>query len=255
MLTKRIIPCLDVLNNQVVKGVKFRDHRILGDILPMADFYSRAGADELVFYDISASSEDRSVSPAWVQKIASKINIPFTVAGGIRTLLQAKSVLHAGADKVSINSPAIENPRLINELSHEFGAQCIVIGVDSQWINDDYYVYQYTGNVNKTKNTLRKTSDWISEVQDRGAGEVVLNCMQSDGVRSGYDIQQLLTIRSICQVPLIASGGAGKLADFVDVFMRAEVSGALAASVFHDHLLTIAEVKQALKKEKIEVRL
>jgi cyclase len=255
MLTKRIIPCLDVLNNQVVKGVKFRDHRILGDILPMAEYYSDAGADELVFYDISASSEDRSVSPAWVQKIASRINIPFTVAGGIKTLLQAKSVLHAGADKVSINSPAIENPDLINELSYEFGAQCIVIGVDSQWINDDYYVYQYTGNVNKTKNTLRKTRDWINEVQDRGAGEIVLNCMQSDGVRTGYDIQQLLEIGSLCQVPLIASGGAGKVSDFIEVFMKAKVSGALAASVFHDSLLTIHEVKRELKRQQIEVRL
>lgn len=255
MLTKRIIPCLDVLNNLVVKGVQFRNHRIIGDILSMADYYSKEGADELVFYDISASSEERSVSPDWVQKIATRINIPFTVAGGIRTLHQAKSILHAGADKISINSPALENPWLINDLSKEFGAQCVVIGVDSQWINDDYYVYQYTGNLSKTINTLRKTRDWINEVQDRGAGEIVLNCMQSDGVRSGYDVQQLLEMRSISDVPLIASGGAGCVADFLNVFMSSNVSGALAASVFHDRVLTINEIKSRLQKEKIEVRL
>lgn len=211
MLTKRIIPCLDVLDNQVVKGVKFRNHRIIGDILPLAAHYSASGADELVFYDITASSDDRSVCPVWVNKVAATINIPFTVAGGIRTLHQARSILNAGADKISINSPALENPSLINELCKEFGKQCVVIGVDSQWIIDDYYVYQYTGNENKSTNSKRKTREWIYEIQDRGAGEIVLNCMQSDGVRMGYDIAQLSEMINLCQVPLIASGGAGKL--------------------------------------------
>lgn len=149
MLTKRIIPCLDVRDNQVVKGVKFRNHRVVGNILELAADYSAAGADELVFYDITASSEQRSVCPDWVHQVAETINIPFTVAGGIRSLDQAKSVLNSGADKISINSPALENPGLINELSRNFGSQCVVIGIDSQWIDNDYYVYQYTGDEKK----------------------------------------------------------------------------------------------------------
>ncbi|USQ13042.1 imidazole glycerol phosphate synthase subunit HisF [Legionella lytica] len=255
MLTKRIIPCLDVRDNQVVKGVKFRNHRIIGDILELATYYSEAGADELVFYDITASAEQRAVCPTWVNQVAATINIPFTVAGGIRSCNQAKSILNAGADKVSINSPALESPDLINELSRQFGAQCIVVGIDSQWIEDDYYVYQYTGDEGKTLNSKRKTREWIEEVQKRGAGEIVLNCMQSDGVRSGYDIEQLREMRSLCQVPLIASGGAGALEHFTEVFIQSEVSGALAASIFHDKTHTINEVKSALKQRNIEVRL
>lgn len=255
MLTKRIIPCLDVRDNQVVKGIKFRNHRIIGDVIELASCYSDAGADELVFYDITASSEQRVICPNWVNQVAATINIPFTVAGGIRSSNQAKSVLHAGADKVSINSPALENPRLINELCHQFGSQCVVVGIDSQWIVDDYYVYQYTGDEKKTLNSKRKTREWIKEVQDRGAGEIVLNCMQSDGVRAGYDITQLQKMRSLCQVPLIASGGAGSLDDFIDVFIQSQVSGALAASVFHDKILAISEIKLALKQQTIEVRI
>ncbi|HAU1151313.1 TPA: imidazole glycerol phosphate synthase subunit HisF [Legionella pneumophila] len=255
MLTKRIIPCLDVRDNQVVKGVKFRNHRIIGEILPLAAHYSASGADELVFYDITASSDDRSVCPDWVNKVAATINIPFTVAGGIRTLHQARLILNAGADKISINSPALENPSLINELSKEFGKQCVVVGVDSQWIVDDYYVYQYTGNENKSINSKRKTREWIREIQDRGAGEIVLNCMQSDGVRMGYDISQLSEMINLCKVPLIASGGAGKLDDFVEVFKKSHISGTLAASVFHDKILTISDIKLALRTENIEVRL
>lgn len=255
MLTKRIIPCLDVRDNQVVKGVKFRNHRVVGDILELAADYSAAGADELVFYDITASSEQRSVCPDWVHQVAETINIPFTVAGGIRSLNQAKSVLNSGADKISINSPALENPDLINELSRSFGSQCIVIGIDSQWIDNDYYVYQYTGDEKKILNSRRKTREWIREVQDRGAGEIVLNCMQSDGVRRGYDLHQLNQVRPLCQVPLIASGGAGSLDDFTKVFLESRVDGALAASIFHDKILTIHEIKLALKKQKTEVRL
>lgn len=255
MLTKRIIPCLDVRDNQVVKGVQFRNHRVVGTVLELAAVYSASGADELVFYDITASSEQRSVCPAWVNQVAETINIPFTVAGGIRSLNQAKSVLNSGADKISINSPALENPDLINELSRSLGSQCVVIGVDSQWIDDDYYVYQYTGDEKKTFNSRRKTSEWLKEVQDRGAGEIVLNCMQSDGVRTGYDLHQLKRMRTLCQVPLIASGGAGALNDFPKVFLESRVDGALAASIFHDKILTIHEIKLALKKQKIEVRL
>lgn len=255
MITKRIIPCLDVLNNQVVKGVQFRNHRVVGDILPLAAHYSEQGADELVFYDITASSEQRSVAPEWIEQIAATINIPFTVAGGIRTVEQAKLLLNAGADKMSINSPAIESPQLINQLSNRFGRQCIVIGIDSQWIDDDYYVYQYTGSEASSRNSKRKTRDWIREVQERGAGEIVLNCMQSDGVRNGYDLKQLKEMSALCQVPLIASGGAGALDDFNQLFAQTQVSGALAASVFHDAILTIKEIKTELKSRKIKVRL
>ena len=255
MLTKRIIPCLDVRDDKVVKGIKFGNHRIIGDILPLASRYSLEGADELVFYDITASGTNRPVSVQWVKQVAETINIPFTVAGGIRSLISAQAVLNAGADKISINSPALENPNLINEFSDFLGSQCVVIGVDSQWIEDDYYVFQYTGDVEKTKNSLRKTRDWIQEIQDRGAGEIVLNCMQSDGVREGYALEQLQCIRSITQIPLIASGGAGTAQDFVDVFTETQVDGALAASIFHDKLVSITEVKHLLKDNKIEVRL
>jgi len=255
MLTKRIIPCLDVRNNQVVKGVQFRNHRLVGDILPLAAFYAQQGADELVFYDITASSDQRTVSTQWVHDVARTINIPFTVAGGIRSLEKARAILNAGADKLSLNSPALENPELINQLSHAFGSQCVVIGIDSQWVEDDYYVYQYTGDESKRLNSHRKTSDWVAEVQARGAGEIVLNCMQSDGVRAGYDIAQLQHIQALTTVPLIASGGAGAAADFVRVFQQVPVDGALAASIFHEKSVTIAEVKQALATNNIEVRL
>lgn len=255
MVAKRIIPCLDVCNNQVVKGVKFRNHRIVGDVLELAKNYSTLGADELVFYDITASSDQRTVSASWINQVAAAINIPFTVAGGIRSVATARAILQAGADKLSINSPALENPNLINELSDEFGSQCVVIGIDSQWLDNDFYVYQYTGDITKSKNSKRKTLEWINEVQERGAGEIVLNCMQADGVRNGYDLQQLQLARKHTRVPLIASGGAGAVDDFVQVFLQAKVDGALAASVFHDKLLAIAEVKQQLQTNNIEVRL
>lgn len=254
MLTKRIIPCLDVLDGQVVKGVKFANHRVVGNILSMAARYSLEGADELVFYDIKASSDQRAVSADWVQQIAATINIPFTVAGGIRTVDKARAILNSGADKLSINSPALENPDFINQLSTAFGSQCVVIGIDSQWIDDDYYVFQYTGDVAKSRSTKRKTLDWLCEVQQRGAGEVVLNCMQSDGVRRGYDLEQLQKIKSACNVPLVASGGAGCAEDFVDLFLKTQVSGALAASIFHDKMVSINTVKQILADNKIEVR-
>ncbi|ASQ46131.1 imidazole glycerol phosphate synthase subunit HisF [Legionella clemsonensis] len=254
MLAKRIIPCLDVRHAQVVKGVQFKNHRVVGDILTLAESYSQQGADELIFYDITASSDGRCVSQQWINQIAAKINIPFTVAGGIRNLDIAKAILHAGADKLSLNSPALETPGLINQLSRIFGSQCVVIGIDSQWINDDFYVYQYTGDESKSRNSRRKTRDWVQEVQDRGAGEIVLNCMQADGVRNGYDLEQLQLIRSITTVPLIASGGAGRSSDFVEVFQQTKVDGALAASVFHNQILSINEVKFTLAENGIEVR-
>lgn len=255
MLAKRIIPCLDVLDGQVVKGVKFKNHRIVGDIIALAATYAAEGADELVFYDIIASSRLHAVSTHWINKVAFELNIPFTVAGGIRSVEQARAILNAGADKISINSPALENPALINQLKNEFGRQCVVIGIDSLWVDNDYYVYQYTGDEALSKNSRRKTLDWVKEVQERGAGEIVLNCMHSDGVRDGYDVAQLQQVRALSSVPLIASGGAGKPLDFVRVFHEAAVDGALAASIFHDQLFSIREVKEMLFKHNIEVRL
>jgi len=254
MLAKRIIPCLDVKDGTVVKGVQFNNLRKIGDILELAAFYCDAGADELVFYDIAASCENKRVSQDWITKVAKLINIPFCVAGGIGSLSDAETILNAGADKISINTPALENPDLINQLSKLFGNQCIVIGVDSLKIGDQYTVYQYTGDQKKRKNTGRLTFEWIREVQDRGAGEIVLNCMNQDGMREGYDLDQLKKIRSQCSLPLIASGGAGCMEDFLNVFTDAKVDGALAASVFHSNSISIPELKIYLSRNNIEIR-
>jgi len=205
MLAKRIIPCLDVKDGQVVKGVQFRNHEIIGDIVPLAKRYAEEGADELVFYDITASSDARVVDKSWVSRVAEVIDIPFCVAGGIKTEEDARRILQFGADKVSINSPAL--------------------------------------------------ADWIKEVQSRGAGEIVLNVMNQDGVRGGYDIDQLSQARAICHVPLIASGGAGEMIHFSDVFKKADVDGALAASVFHKQIINIGELKTYLKEQQVEIRL
>ena len=253
MLAKRIIPCLDVKDNLVVKGVKFKEHEIMGDIITFVNKYK--DADELVFYDITASAENRTVDKKWILEIAKNINIPFCVAGGIRTIEDAKLILNSGADKISINSPAIENPNLITELSNIFGVQCVVVGIDSKFEDGEYYVYQYTGNEKTIKFTKKKTIDWVKEVEDRGAGEIVLNCMNSDGMRNGYDIEQLNLILNSVSIPVIASGGAGSAEDFVNVFKKTNVSGALAASVFHKNILQIKELKNILLKNNIRVRI
>ncbi len=255
MLTKRIIPCLDVKDGQVVKGVRFRNHEVVGDIITLARRYRDEGADELVFYDITASSEGRSVDYQWVKRIAAVLDIPFCVAGGIRDVATAETILASGADKVSINSPALENPTLISDLAKRFGSQCIVIGIDSYAEADDYYVYQYTGDPDKTRATQHRTLDWIVQVQKLGAGEIVLNCMNQDGVRKGYDIKQLMTMRHRVTVPLIASGGAGAAEHFAEVFSQAHVDGALAASVFHRQQIAIPELKKFLAQQQIAVRL
>lgn len=255
MLAKRIIPCLDVRDGVVVKGVQFRDHKVVGDIVELAGRYSDEGADELVFYEISASSEGRAVSHQWVEKIARVINIPFCVAGGIRTLEDARRILESGADKISVNSPALERPDFISELAEEFGTQCVTVGIDSrQELDGRYAVYQYTGIAEKTIVTKRETAAWATEVAARGAGEIVLNCMNRDGMRQGYDIAQLKTLRKVISLPLIASGGAGSLSHFMEVFQEARVDGALAATVFHNGTIRIAELKQQLCKQGIEVR-
>lgn len=254
MLAKRIIPCLDVKDGKVVKGIQFNNHKIVGDILELAEYYCQSGADELVFYDITASSDNRTVDRNWIKLVAQNLNIPFCVAGGIRTLKDAEVILNAGADKISVNSPALENPDLINQLSEVLGKQCVVIGVDSLKENNSYEVCQYTGDIKKMRNTQRLTKDWIQEIQARGAGEIVLNCMNQDGMRQGYDIEQLKLMRKATTLPLVASGGAGKLNDFFDAFQLAQVDGALAASVFHSGAINITDLKNFLVTNKVEIR-
>ena len=256
MLARRIIPCLDVKDGKVVKGVKFRNHEIVGDIVPLAEQYAKAGADELVFYDITASSDARVVDKSWVSRIAQVIDIPFCVAGGIKSVEDAGRILEMGADKISVNSPALSNPELITQLHDQYGQQCIVVGIDSFYNEEtgQYQVHQFTGDESRTKTTGWQTKDWVAEVQQRGAGEIVLNCMNQDGVRKGYDIAQLAAIRAICQVPLIASGGAGEMSHFKDVFEQADVDGALAASVFHKGIIPIPDLKAYLRQQNIEIR-
>ncbi|MCF7822715.1 MAG: imidazole glycerol phosphate synthase subunit HisF [Candidatus Marinimicrobia bacterium] len=257
MLARRIIPCLDVRDGKVVKGVRFRDHKIVGDIVPLAEYYSQAGADELVFYDITASSDGRSVDRSWIERVARVIDIPFCVAGGISTLETAGEVLEMGADKISINSPALNDPGLIFELNERFGQQCVVVGIDSYQDQEtgEYMVYKYTGDVERTQQTEWKTFDWINAVQQQGAGEIVLNCMNQDGVRKGYDTMQLSMARLNCSIPLIASGGAGSIEHFKQVFQTSEVDGALAASVFHSREIEIRDLKRYLAESGVEVRL
>jgi len=239
--------------------VQFRNHEVVGDILDLAQRYRDEGADELVFYDITASPDGRTVDRSWVNKVAEILDIPFCVAGGIKSLADAEEILNYGADKISVNSPALARPDLINELVKRFGSQCVVIGIDSREEDDangesSYRVYQYTGDPDKTKHSGRLTADWAKEVQERGAGEIVLNCMNQDGVRKGYDIKQLSAIRAACDVPLIASGGAGAMEHFADVFKTAHVDGGLAASVFHKSVIAIADLKDYLIKEGVEIR-
>ena len=255
MLAKRIIPCLDVRDGRVVKGVRFRDHEDVGDIVALARRYAREGADELVLYDIAASTRDETVAPDWVSAVSRELDIPFAVAGGIKTVEDARARLFAGADKISVNSPALSDPDLIDRLAAEFGSQCVVLGVDSRPVDGEWRVHQFTGDPGKTKVAPRRTLDWIAEAIDRGAGEVVLNCMDQDGVREGYDIEQLSAAREICPTPLVASGGAGAVEHFRDVFRKAGVDAALAASVFHKAVIQIADLKAYLDGEGLEIRL
>lgn len=255
MLSRRIIPCLDVRDGRVVKGVRFRDHVDMGDIAELALRYRDEGADELVFYDIGASPEGRSVDHTWVSRVSALLDIPFCVAGGIRDVETARAVLYAGADKISINSPALERPALISELADAFGVQCIVVGIDSvREADGQWRVRSNTGDPSKTRALPIRTLDWVVEAQRLGAGEIVLNCMDSDGVRQGYDVEQLQAARALCAVPLVASGGAGTPEHFEQVFQRADVDGALAASVFHSGQIAIPELKRYLRSRKIEVR-
>ena len=234
--------------------MRFREHRLAGDILALATRYRDQGADELVFYDITASPEGRSVDRTWVRRVARMLDIPFCVAGGIRSARDAEEVLNAGAEKVSINSPALENPTLIDVLSRRFGSQCVVVGIDSQRSSAGCRAWQFSGDPSRARDSGRDVKDWVREVQDRGAGEIVLNCMGSDGTRAGYDLEQLASVRTSCQVPLVASGGAGCEEHFREVFALG-VDATLAASVFHTGAIAIPELKQYLRSNGVEVRL
>ncbi len=254
MPAARIIPCLDVADGRVVKGIRFRDHRDVGDIVDHALRYRDDGADELIFYDITASADGRSLDPAWVRRVSAVIDIPFSVAGGIRDVDTAARCLGAGADKISVNSPALERPALIGELAEAFGRQCVVLGIDSlRSVAGDWWVKQYTGRPDATQDAGRATISWAVEAARLGAGEIVVNCIDRDGVRQGYDLEQLRALVSAVDVPVIASGGAGTMAHFAEAF-AAGASGALAASVFHDRRIAIPDLKRFLSGQGIEMR-
>lgn len=254
MPAARIIPCLDVADGRVVKGVRFRDHRDVGDIVDHALRYRDEGADELVFYDITASADGRTVDTGWIRQVSAVIDVPFSVAGGIGDVETARRCLSAGADKISVNSPALSRPDLIAELAEAFGRQCVVLGIDSsRGLDGTLTVKQFTGRPEATQSTGRSTLDWAAQATALGAGEIVLNCMDRDGVRGGYDLEQLSALAGAVDVPVIISGGAGSMADFAAAF-RAGASGALAASVFHDQRIAISALKDFLQSEDIEVR-
>ncbi len=255
MLPKKIIACLDVKDGQVIKGTQFKQHETMGDILPLAKRYAKEGADELVLYDIVASVRGQTVDKSWVSRIANAVDIPFCVAGGIRSIEEARLLFEQGADKISINTPALQTPDLINHLVKAFGQERIVVGVDSFFNaqTQAYEVHQLTGDEATSAKTQWQTLAWVQEIQKRGAGEIVINVMNQDGVREGYDIEQMKAIRAICQVNLVASGGAGTMQHFAEVFQQANVDGALAASAFHKQLVKIPELKSYLRTQNIKV--
>jgi cyclase len=253
MPSARIIPCLDVAGGRVVKGVRFKDHRDMGDIVDLAARYRDEGADELVFYDIEASVDGRSVDRDWIRSLSEMLDIPFCVAGGIRGVAAAEACLAAGADKVSVNSPALERPGLIGELARAFGSQCVVVGIDSETVEEGWRVRSHTGRPAAMRDARRGTLEWAREATDRGAGEIVLNAMNQDGVGQGYDLEQLEALVDRVDVPVIASGGAGEPGHFEAAF-QAGASGALAASVFHERRVSIPDLKTFLAGRGIEVR-
>ena len=251
MLAKRIIPCLDIKDSRTVKGVNFVDLIDAGDPVELAKVYSRIGADELVFLDITATKEDRRTFAKLVKEIAKNINIPFTVGGGIKSVEDVDILLKSGADKVSINSYAVKNPDFINELASKFGSQCIVLAIDAKYEDNDWYVYLVGGRIK----TDIKLFDWAKEVENRGAGEILFTSMDHDGTKNGFSNKALSKLSNIVNVPVIASGGAGKIEHFIDVFNKGCADAALAASVFHFNEIDINTLKKELKNNKIPVRL
>ena len=251
MLAKRIIPCLDIQDSRTVKGVNFVDLIDAGDPVELAKVYSKIGADELVFLDITATKEDRRTFAKLVKEIAKSINIPFTVGGGIKSVEDVDVLLKSGADKVSINSYAVKNPDFINELASKFGCQCVVVAIDAKFEDNDWYVYLVGGRVK----TEIKLFDWAKEVENRGAGEILFTSMDHDGTKNGFSNKALSKLSNMVNIPVIASGGAGKIEHFIDVFKMGCVDAALAASVFHFNEIDINSLKKELKNNKIPVRL
>ena len=251
MLAKRIIPCLDIQDSRTVKGVNFVDLIDAGDPVELAKVYSKIGADELVFLDITATKENRRTFAKLVKEIARNINIPFTVGGGIKSVEDVDVLLKSGADKVSINSYAVKNPDFINELASKFGCQCVVVAIDAKFEDNDWYVYLVGGRVK----TEIKLFDWAKEVENRGAGEILFTSMDHDGTKNGFSNKALSKLSNMVNIPVIASGGAGKIEHFIDVFKMGGVDAALAASVFHFNEIDINTLKKELKNNKIPVRL
>lgn len=251
MTAKRIIPCLDVKNGETVKGVNFENLRYAGNPVSLAKKYSDEGADELVFLDITATNEGRKTTVEMVEKVAKQVFIPFTVGGGIKNLEDMKNLLMAGADKVAINSAAVNNPLLINSAADYFGSQCIVVAIDAKKVDNDYFVFTNAGNINSGKRLV----DWAKEVQERGAGEILLTSMDTDGTQNGFDIEMTKLIGEKSQIPIIASGGAGANPEhFVDIFKYGFADAALAASIFHYDTLPIPKLKLALLSSGLEIR-
>lgn len=251
MLTKRIIPCLDIKNGRTVKGVNFVDLRDAGDPVELAEIYANNSADELVFLDISATEEKRKTLAELVMRVASTINIPFTVGGGISAVEDVELLLNSGADKVSINSSAVKNPQLINELASKFGSQCIVVAIDAKQIDGEWMVHLVGGKVP----TNIKLFDWAKEVEERGAGEILFTSMDHDGTKNGFANEALAKLGTLVNIPIIASGGAGNLQHFVDAFSIGKADAALAASVFHFKEIEIIDLKNKLNENGIDVRL
>ena len=251
MVAKRIIPCLDIDNNRTVKGVNFLNMIDAGDPVELAKIYSNEGADELVFLDITATKDKRKTLSKLAKKISENINIPYTVGGGIKSLDDVSSLLRNGADKISINTQAVKTPNLVNEISLKFGNQCVVVAIDAKFINDSWFVY-LVGGREKTK---IKLIDWALEVQDRGAGEILFTSMNNDGTKSGFALDILQKLSDRLTIPVIASGGAGTIQDFIDVFKIGKADAALAASVFHFKEIEIKNLKENLVKNNIKVRL
>ena len=252
MVTKRIIPCLDVKDGRVVKGVNFLNLQDVSNPVKLADYYSRSGADELVFYDITASFEGRKLFTDILTAVASTIFIPLTVGGGINSLEDFERVLSCGADKVSVNSGAIKNPDLIGQAAKRYGDQCVVLSVDAKRVDGKYHVFLNGGRVDTGMDAL----EWIREGVDRGAGEVVVNSIDTDGVKGGFDLEMLRDVSALVKVPIIASGGAGGMKDFVDLFQTLpQISAGLAASIFHFGEVAIPDLKAELKQNGVCVRL
>ena len=251
MLTKRIVPCLDIKDGRTVKGVNFVELKDAGDPVELAAIYSEQGADELVFLDITATVEKRKTLVNLVKRVAREVNIPFTVGGGIGSKDDVSALLGAGADKVSINSAAVKNPNLVNELSQEFGAQCIVVAIDSKYVNGGHLVHTHGG---RTPTDI-ETIGWALEVENRGAGEILLTSMDHDGTKGGFANELTATISDLLTIPVIASGGAGDMVHFTDVFTRGKADAALAASIFHYKEIDINELKVKLKHDGITMRI